>query len=80
MLALTHVSVTRATRIPVIIADALVLVLTWMKTFTHKREATRLAMRVPLSTMLLRDGASYSSLSGSSLVDVAYQARGILCD
>lgn len=48
-----------ATRISVIIADALVLVLTWVKTFHTVREAARLKMKVDVTTMLLRDGTIY---------------------
>lgn len=45
-----------ATRIALILANMLMLVLTWAKTFRLKREAMRLNMKMPLSTLLLRDG------------------------
>ena len=43
-------------RAAVIVANTLVLILTWAKTFRVQREAMRLNMRLPLSTLLLRDG------------------------
>ncbi|PSR81866.1 hypothetical protein PHLCEN_2v6238 [Hermanssonia centrifuga] len=36
-------------------ADVLVISLTWMKTFRHKKEASRLNMKLPLSTLIIRD-------------------------
>ena len=49
-------TVALAMRAAVIVANTLVLILTWMKTFRIQREALRLNMRLPLSTLLLRDG------------------------
>ena len=40
----------------IIVADAIVLILTWIKTFHLWREGRRLDMRLPISTWLLRDG------------------------
>ncbi|THH00332.1 hypothetical protein EW026_g2162 [Hermanssonia centrifuga] len=51
--------VTIGTRIPVIIADILVLALTWHKTFRHRMDAIRVGVRTPLSALLLRDGTVY---------------------
>ncbi|THG94467.1 hypothetical protein EW026_g7011 [Hermanssonia centrifuga] len=51
--------VTIGTRIPVIIADILVLALTWRKTFRHRMEAIRVGVQTPLSALLLRDGTVY---------------------
>ena len=44
------------TRIPLIVADVLVICLTWIKTWNQVREGRRLGMRIPLSTCILRDG------------------------
>ncbi|EKM48537.1 uncharacterized protein PHACADRAFT_202695 [Phanerochaete carnosa HHB-10118-sp] len=43
------------TRGSLILADAIVLVLTWIKTFGHWKSARRLSMRVSLTMCLLRD-------------------------
>ena len=43
-------------RVAVIAANLFVLLLTWAKTFRAKREAVRFNMRIPLGTLLLRDG------------------------
>ncbi|KIP02600.1 hypothetical protein PHLGIDRAFT_78912 [Phlebiopsis gigantea 11061_1 CR5-6] len=45
-----------ATRISVIVADALVLLLTWWKTFRDAREVLSLKMNISLTTLLIRDG------------------------
>ncbi|EKM56349.1 uncharacterized protein PHACADRAFT_193966 [Phanerochaete carnosa HHB-10118-sp] len=42
-----------------ILADAIVLVLTWIKTFEQWRNARCLKMRASLTTCLLRDGTTY---------------------
>ncbi|EKM48425.1 uncharacterized protein PHACADRAFT_202831 [Phanerochaete carnosa HHB-10118-sp] len=47
------------TRSSLILADAIVLVLTWIKTFRHWRNARRLKMKASLTTCLLRDGTTY---------------------
>ena len=44
------------TRLSAIIADILTLVLTWSKTWATYREARAIQMKVPLITLLLRDG------------------------
>ncbi|KAI0769544.1 hypothetical protein BC629DRAFT_790526 [Irpex lacteus] len=46
-------------RISVIAADILVLVVTWMKTARSYSEARRLKIETPLSMMLIRDGTLY---------------------
>ncbi len=48
--------VSLATRLAVVLADILVLVLTWMKTFGTRREASRIHIEVPMITLLIRDG------------------------
>lgn len=53
-------SVAVATRLAVIVADALVIVLTWIKTWGTYREALRHGFSVPLASLLLRDGALFS--------------------
>lgn len=45
-----------ASRICLIAADGLVLVVTWIKTSVILMHAKRLGMRMPLATVLLRDG------------------------
>ena len=45
-----------ATRISVIVADLVVLAVTWHKAVGTVREAYRLGIRVPISEVLLRDG------------------------
>ncbi|EKM50292.1 uncharacterized protein PHACADRAFT_201131 [Phanerochaete carnosa HHB-10118-sp] len=47
------------TRGSLILADAIVLILTWIKTFRHWRNARRLKMKASLTTCLLRDGTMY---------------------
>ncbi|EKM57494.1 uncharacterized protein PHACADRAFT_206395 [Phanerochaete carnosa HHB-10118-sp] len=47
------------TRVPLIFADALVLVLTWIKTLRQLTEARRLRLPLSISTCLLRDGTLY---------------------
>ncbi|EMD31613.1 hypothetical protein CERSUDRAFT_100282 [Gelatoporia subvermispora B] len=46
-------------RLPVIIADIVVLVLTWWKTWATVRMARELDVKTPLMTLLLRDGTLY---------------------
>ena len=36
--------------------NVIVIIVTWMKTFTHVREASRLHLPTHISTMLLKDG------------------------
>ncbi|PSS32229.1 hypothetical protein PHLCEN_2v1998 [Hermanssonia centrifuga] len=50
------------TRIALIVGDALVLAVTWVKTARNLAEGARIGMRTPLSTMLLRDGTIYFAL------------------
>ncbi|EKM57575.1 uncharacterized protein PHACADRAFT_192722 [Phanerochaete carnosa HHB-10118-sp] len=47
------------TRIPLIVADVLILILTWMKTHRQYREAKLLNIKSPLATCLIRDGTIY---------------------
>ncbi|OSC97583.1 hypothetical protein PYCCODRAFT_1471755 [Trametes coccinea BRFM310] len=42
-----------------IAADAILIGLTWIKTFGIKRDALHTGMRTPLATLLLRDGTAY---------------------
>ncbi|KAI0799614.1 hypothetical protein BC629DRAFT_1285243, partial [Irpex lacteus] len=48
-----------ATRIAVIMSDALVLAVTWLKTARLYKEARRLGVEAPLATMLFRDGKAH---------------------
>ncbi|KAI0781564.1 hypothetical protein BC629DRAFT_1289752, partial [Irpex lacteus] len=47
-----------ATRTAVILGDVLVLVITWTKTAQAYREARRMNIGAPLTTILFRDGAT----------------------
>ncbi|EKM57583.1 uncharacterized protein PHACADRAFT_206478 [Phanerochaete carnosa HHB-10118-sp] len=47
------------TRVPLIAADLLVLVLTWMKTYRQYKEARSLNIKSPLATCLIHDGTTY---------------------
>ncbi|EMD33639.1 hypothetical protein CERSUDRAFT_98202 [Gelatoporia subvermispora B] len=47
---------TISTRVCTVASDLIVLVVTWSKTFTLKRESARHGIKTPLSTLLLRDG------------------------
>ncbi|GBE84072.1 hypothetical protein SCP_0600500 [Sparassis crispa] len=51
-----------ATRISVIVADVIVLMVTWMKTYEIKRYANSAHVEAPLATLLLRDGTLYFML------------------
>ncbi|THG96480.1 hypothetical protein EW026_g5359 [Hermanssonia centrifuga] len=57
--ACIEISISLATRLAVVLADILVLVLTWMKTFGTRREASRIHIEVPMVTLLIRDGTIY---------------------
>ena len=48
--------VTIVSRTSVILADTIVICVTWMKTFRHSQDARRLRMRVNVSMALLTDG------------------------
>lgn len=48
-----------ATRVCVVVADALVLVATWYVTYGVRKGAGITEMKVPVSTLLLRDGTIY---------------------
>jgi len=55
----TDTYLTLATRICCMLADLLVLVITWRKTYTTYRTASRNNIKTPLTTLLLRDGTVY---------------------
>lgn len=42
-----------------IASDVILIALTWVKTFGINRESSKLGMRTPLATLLLRDGTGY---------------------
>ena len=48
--------VSMTTRVAVIIADVLVLLVTWSKTAQLYRESRRLGIKAPLATLMIRDG------------------------
>lgn len=49
-------SVTIATRLCVTTADAIVVAVTWRKTFLNHRRASQLGIKTGISTTMLRDG------------------------
>ncbi len=51
-------TVALGTRLAVITADAIVLAVTWTKTYTTRKDGLRLGMEIPLTSLLLRDGLS----------------------
>ena len=51
-------AVSLSSRIAVIIADALVLLVTWSKTLQIYMEARRCKTNLPVATLLVRDGES----------------------
>ncbi|KAI9059899.1 hypothetical protein FKP32DRAFT_1579041 [Trametes sanguinea] len=57
----THLShpVSITSKATTIAADAILIGLTWIKTFGIKRDALHTGMRTPLATLLLRDGTAY---------------------
>lgn len=50
------IEVENATRASTIVADALVLILTWAKTFKNAREAIKLKLQASVTILLIRDG------------------------
>ncbi|KAI0084474.1 hypothetical protein BDY19DRAFT_909816 [Irpex rosettiformis] len=52
-------AVSLTTRIAVILADILVLLVTWFKTAQLYKESRQLGIQAPLATLLLRDGTLY---------------------
>ncbi|EMD35285.1 hypothetical protein CERSUDRAFT_124639 [Gelatoporia subvermispora B] len=72
-------------RTAVIVADILVLAVTWTRTLAMKRLGDRHSVRTPLTTMLLRDGTAYflydpviRTPNDSARSDVGYSALLIL--
>ncbi|KAI0684057.1 hypothetical protein BC835DRAFT_1294107, partial [Cytidiella melzeri] len=59
----TNMVMSLSTRGCVILADVIVLVVTWIKTFGTVREASRLKIKVPLSEIMIRDGELVVSCS-----------------
>ncbi|TFY67957.1 hypothetical protein EVJ58_g1300 [Rhodofomes roseus] len=57
-----EIAVELATRISIIAADALVLAVTWRATFGFKRCKDSAKVKLPLTTLLLRDGTAYFSI------------------
>lgn len=51
-----HPSGPIGTRIALILADTIVVAVTWRKTYQQCQEAMRLGMRARVSAVLLRDG------------------------
>lgn len=59
----------------VLSSDVLLLVLTWIKTLGIRRTSSRLGMRAPLSTLLLRDGND-SHIESWSIGVLTLSSRG----
>ena len=59
--------VSLSTRIALIIADVIVLAVTWRKAASTVREASRINVRVPLSEVLIRDGEHRYYLSAPAI-------------
>ncbi|KAL6299459.1 hypothetical protein BKA93DRAFT_753393 [Sparassis latifolia] len=72
-----------ATRISVIVADVIVLMVTWMKTYEIKRYANSAHVEAPLATLLLRDGTLYFTLllvlNLSLMLSNYYGPRRFMC-
>ena len=43
-------------RASLVVADVIVIIVSWMKTFRHVKEVSRLRLLTHIGTMLLRDG------------------------
>ena len=46
-------------QVTTIAADAILIGLTWAKTFGINKDSSRLGVRTPLATLLLRDSTAY---------------------
>ncbi|OCH86416.1 hypothetical protein OBBRIDRAFT_797216 [Obba rivulosa] len=65
-----HFAIT--TRVCTIVADLIVLLMTWNKTYTAYRNARRLNINAPLAEMLLKDGTAYFLILLSlNVIDIA---------
>ncbi|KAI0685329.1 hypothetical protein BC835DRAFT_1290468 [Cytidiella melzeri] len=71
----TNMVISISTRGCVILADVIVLVVTWTKAFGTVREASRLKIKVPLSEILIRDGNVRRVGGSSSLGRAVVQKR-----
>ena len=67
---LTCSIVALGTRMPVLLAEFLVLALTWVKTCRSHRDAWRLGIASSLATCLIRDGTSSYNRLPSEFADV----------
>ncbi|OCH88119.1 hypothetical protein OBBRIDRAFT_696529, partial [Obba rivulosa] len=56
--SLTCTTAVMGTRVCVIASDAIIIIVTWIKAYGVKRQADRHNIKTPLTTVLLRDGAS----------------------
>ncbi|KAL6305611.1 hypothetical protein BKA93DRAFT_204389 [Sparassis latifolia] len=54
--SIVQMKLTMCTQCSVIVADIIVLIVTWMKTYSIKRYACSAHIEAPLATLLLRDG------------------------
>ncbi|KAI0738123.1 hypothetical protein BC629DRAFT_1300472, partial [Irpex lacteus] len=69
---MVSLTVSLVTRLSVIVGDVLVLAVTWRKTYLAYREARRLRIRAPVTTMLFRDGAINKLCNASCLLTVRF--------
>lgn len=77
--ALIAATVALCTRSVVIIADIIVILVTWLKTGRAYREARRQKVNAPLSRLLLRDGQSrYQGSIQSSIWALVYDVVGTI--
>lgn len=53
-----------------LVLDALILLLTWAKTYTIWRDALSAQINAPVSVLLLRDGTSANFCGVSVLIDI----------
>ncbi|EIW54180.1 uncharacterized protein TRAVEDRAFT_92176, partial [Trametes versicolor FP-101664 SS1] len=49
-------SISIAARATTVVVDCILIVFTWIKTFSINRDSFRMGFRTPLATLLLRDG------------------------
>lgn len=65
-------------RISAIIGDAIVLVVTWVKTAKLYSDARRTGVKAPLAVMLIEDGTIFWDTAGSALLFTDEKSTGTL--
>lgn len=76
---ITIVLATIASRASDVVIDAILLVMTWIKTYGIHKRASSMGGGTPLASLLLIDGESYHQMSQSSLTHSA-QAPSTSCE